>query len=65
MSEQAIYPYTRHPISAAIIQAKLREARRHLENRSKQSDERSVISKSSQYDQLTFHSELFAYAFSD
>ena len=31
MSEQAIYFYTRHPISAAIILAKLREARGHLD----------------------------------
>jgi sarcosine/dimethylglycine N-methyltransferase len=31
MSEQAIYFYTRHPISTAIILAKLRAARGHLE----------------------------------
>jgi sarcosine/dimethylglycine N-methyltransferase len=31
MSEQAIYFYTRHPISAAIILAKLRAARGHLD----------------------------------
>ena len=31
MSEQAIYFYTRHPISAAIILAKLRDARGHLD----------------------------------
>jgi len=32
MSEQAIYFYTRHPISAAIILTKLREARGHLDD---------------------------------
>jgi sarcosine/dimethylglycine N-methyltransferase len=31
MTEQTIYFYTRHPISAAIILAKLREARGHLD----------------------------------
>ena len=31
-SEQAIYFYTRHPISAAIILTKLREARGHLDD---------------------------------
>ena len=31
MSEQAIYFYTRHPISAAIILTRLREARGHLD----------------------------------
>jgi sarcosine/dimethylglycine N-methyltransferase len=32
MSEQAVYFYTRHPISAAIILAKLREARGNLDD---------------------------------